>query len=304
MHDEPDRDANDEPDQDYADAPVPVHAPPEYRHFDDDPDGDDPDGDDPDGDDPDDDEYGYHRPWDPADGPDKPGRRYRRGPRWRLPFAYAVILVVLGVTVWAVVGRRSPTTAPTVAVEASQGSASDDAIYAIPPALSDPPSPSDSPSPSLSPSPVPSRPSARPTPAPSRAALKPVPVVGRVFGGAGGCLDVRNGGLVNGTQVLEYRCHNPITSNQTWTVGSDGTLRAYGRCLRVGDDGVSTHAIVVLWECIGSPREIWRPGPNHSLVNPASRKCLDDIDGDATGDNPLELDPCNGTDEQKWTLPT
>ncbi|MGH3994788.1 MAG: ricin-type beta-trefoil lectin domain protein, partial [Pseudonocardiaceae bacterium] len=57
------------------------------------------------------------------------------------------------------------------------------------------------------------------------------PVSGRITGLAGKCVDVRGSGTADGTAVQLYTCNG--TAAQTWTVASDGTLRALGKCMDV-----------------------------------------------------------------------
>ncbi|MGW0657222.1 ricin-type beta-trefoil lectin domain protein, partial [Streptomyces umbrinus] len=52
---------------------------------------------------------------------------------------------------------------------------------------------------------------------------------GTITGLAGKCLDVAGANSADGTAVQLYDCNG--TAAQQWTVGSDGTVRALGKCL-------------------------------------------------------------------------
>ena len=54
---------------------------------------------------------------------------------------------------------------------------------------------------------------------------------GRSRGLGGKCVDVAGANSANGTAVQLYDCNG--TAAQQWTVGSDGTIRALGKCLDV-----------------------------------------------------------------------
>jgi Ricin-type beta-trefoil lectin domain len=202
--------------------------------------------------------------------------------------------------VWAMIGHHSAHPADPVAVN-SPAPTVDDSDLAVPLDASDSAAPSDDPStdPSAPASTAPAGP--RPAATTKRPAPAPPAPTGDIRSAAGGCLDVAGGHQTNGTRLMAYQCHVPTTSNQTWTVAADGTIRALGKCMKIGADGVSAGAPIVLWDCDGAASEVWRVGPSQSLANPGSQKCLRDTDGNAN--SYLELAPCSGASDQKWTLP-
>ncbi len=57
------------------------------------------------------------------------------------------------------------------------------------------------------------------------------------------------------------------------------------------------------WFCHGGANQVWQPGANGSLVNPASGKCLDDPNFNTANGTQLILFTCNGGANQRWTLP-
>ncbi len=55
---------------------------------------------------------------------------------------------------------------------------------------------------------------------------------GQITGIAGKCVDVAGANSANGTAVQLWTCNG--TNAQQWTVGTDGTLRALGKCMDCG----------------------------------------------------------------------
>ncbi|MFI9328501.1 ricin-type beta-trefoil lectin domain protein [Kitasatospora sp. NPDC052868] len=87
------------------------------------------------------------------------------------------------------------------------------------------------------------------------------------------CLDVDHAWDADGTGIFSFTCNGG--TGQQWTAGTDGTLRAVGKCLRpVGGSGGSNTQLE-LWTCDGSAGQEWRPGAGGTLVNPASGLCID-----------------------------
>ncbi|NUK13674.1 ricin-type beta-trefoil lectin domain protein, partial [Streptomyces lunaelactis] len=60
----------------------------------------------------------------------------------------------------------------------------------------------------------------------------------RAITGLGGkCVDVAGANSANGTPVQLYDCNS--TAAQQWSVGTDGTIRALGKCLDVTSGGTA-----------------------------------------------------------------
>jgi beta-glucanase (GH16 family) len=125
--------------------------------------------------------------------------------------------------------------------------------------------------------------------------------VGRITGYGGKCVDVAGANVANGTAVQLYDCNG--TSAQTWTVGTDGTIRALGKCLDVTSAGTANGTKVQLWDCNGSGAQRWQAGANNSLVNPASGRCLDATGVSSANGTRLQIWDCTGGANQRWTLP-
>ncbi|MBM9502975.1 SGNH/GDSL hydrolase family protein [Actinacidiphila acididurans] len=129
---------------------------------------------------------------------------------------------------------------------------------------------------------------------------QPQAVTGRVASAiAGKCLDVNGGSSTAGTAVQIWGCNG--TAAQTWTAGTDGTLRAVGKCLDATANGTANGTPVEIWDCNGGANQQWQPY-NGGFRNPVSGRCLDDPALSTTDGTQLELWDCNGGANQQWTL--
>ncbi|GAB3868111.1 hypothetical protein GCM10027610_124340 [Dactylosporangium cerinum] len=95
---------------------------------------------------------------------------------------------------------------------------------------------------------------------------------------------------------------------QSWTVHSDHTLRAMGKCLDViatatTDWGVRNGTEVQLWDCWGGPMQQWVQQPDGSLRNPNSGRCLGAPNGNTTPGTRLRIWDCNGSPAQLFHTP-
>jgi Ricin-type beta-trefoil lectin domain/Glycosyl hydrolase family 31 C-terminal domain/Glycosyl hydrolases family 31 TIM-barrel domain/Domain of unknown function (DUF5110) len=128
------------------------------------------------------------------------------------------------------------------------------------------------------------------------------PSAGEVLGAAGLCLDVRGGASADGTAVQLYTCNH--TAAQQVSYRPDSTVRVLGKCLTA--DGTGNNAAVTIATCSGAPTQAWthRSGPDGTLLNPASGRCLDVPGANTTpGAVQLQLYDCNTTAAQRWRLP-
>ncbi|MBE1876063.1 sialidase family protein [Myceligenerans pegani] len=124
---------------------------------------------------------------------------------------------------------------------------------------------------------------------------------GHIEGPDGLCLDVDTNTAANGNAAQLWTCNE--ATGQSWSIGGDGTIRAFGKCLDVDANGTANHTPVQLWECNGSGAQQWQAGDNGSLVNPQSGRCLDIPEGNAVVGTDLQIYDCNGLWTQTWTLP-
>jgi beta-glucanase (GH16 family) len=91
------------------------------------------------------------------------------------------------------------------------------------------------------------------------------------------------------------------SSAQTWTVGTDGTIRAGGQCLAVAGSANGTAA--KLAACNGTAAQAWQAQTNGQLVNVQSGSCLDASKNSSADLTPLQIWACGGTANELWTLP-
>src|ERR1700754_5111348 len=96
---------------------------------------------------------------------------------------------------------------------------------------------------------------------------------GPITGIAGKCVDIAAANSANGTAVQLYDCNG--SGAPSWTVGSDGTIRALGKCLDVAAAGTANGSLVQIYDCNGTGAQQWQAQSNGTLRNPVSNKCLD-----------------------------
>jgi predicted alpha-1,2-mannosidase len=127
------------------------------------------------------------------------------------------------------------------------------------------------------------------------------PRTGTITGLAGKCADVNQGSDVNGTKIQIWDCNG--SAAQSWTLASDGSVRAVGKCMDVDHSGRADGTKIQLWDCNGTGAQQWWPRPGGGLVNPPSGKCLDVPNSNTTNGTQLQIWTCNGTGAQTWRLP-
>jgi hypothetical protein len=87
--------------------------------------------------------------------------------------------------------------------------------------------------------------------------------------------------------------------------GVDGLLLRVGRIDGVDDvsENGRNGARVQLFDCGGSGYQQWQVGPNNSLLNPLSGRCLDLPEANPANGTRLQVSDCIGSSAQQWTLP-
>jgi hypothetical protein len=127
------------------------------------------------------------------------------------------------------------------------------------------------------------------------------PRTGTIIGLADKCVDVNQGSTANDTKIQIWDCNG--SAAQTWTLASDGSLRAVGKCMDVDRSGRANGTKIHLWDCNGTGAQQWWPRPGGALINPPSGKCLDVPNSNTTNGTQLQIYTCNGTGAQTWRLP-
>jgi chitinase len=124
---------------------------------------------------------------------------------------------------------------------------------------------------------------------------------GRITGIGGKCADVAGASSANGTAVQLYDCNS--TAAQTWTVGTDGTIRALGKCLDVNAAGTANGSLVQIYDCNGTGAQRWQSASDGTLRNPTSGRCLDAANNSSANGTRLQIWDCFAGANQRWTLP-
>ncbi|MFB8085460.1 RICIN domain-containing protein [Streptomyces sp. NPDC055992] len=119
---------------------------------------------------------------------------------------------------------------------------------------------------------------------------------------SGRCLDVSGGSSANGTPVILWDCWGGAP--QQWTVGSDGTVRAFGKCLEVtgGAAARDNGAGIGLWDCWGGANQRWTLNSDGTLRNPNSGRCLEAAGQGTANGTRIQLWDCWGGENMKWDL--
>ena len=111
------------------------------------------------------------------------------------------------------------------------------------------------------------------------------------------CVTNASGSALGGTPVSFAPCST--SAGQVFTrVGQ--TMRLGGNCLTLARP--LARASVWLQQCSGSTLQQWAAGANGSLVNPASKLCLDEPGSSKVQGTNLWVYTCNGTAAQRWTV--
>ncbi|WP_305789378.1 glycosyl hydrolase family 18 protein [Symbioplanes lichenis] len=124
---------------------------------------------------------------------------------------------------------------------------------------------------------------------------------GRITGIGGKCVDVASASSANGTAIQLYDCNG--SNAQTWTIGTDNTVRALGKCLDVAAAGTANGSLIQLYDCNGTGAQAWTAQSNGTLLNPVSNKCLDASNNSSANGTRLQIWDCFAGANQRWTLP-
>jgi O-glycosyl hydrolase len=123
---------------------------------------------------------------------------------------------------------------------------------------------------------------------------------GVIVGYGGKCVDVAGASSLNSTPVQLYTCNG--TTAQSWTAGTDGTVRALGKCLDVASASSVNGTKVQIYDCNGSAAQQWTAGTDGTLRSLG--KCLD-VTGPSSADGTkLQIWDCFAGANQRWTLPS
>ncbi|MFC0040441.1 ricin-type beta-trefoil lectin domain protein [Actinomadura rayongensis] len=103
------------------------------------------------------------------------------------------------------------------------------------------------------------------------------------------------------TQIVLNDCNEG--TGQKWTVDTDGTIRAQGKCLDVRAGSSAAGTVVELYSCGGGANQQWTYDPATKNLKSLGQ-CLD-ASGGATGNGTeLIIWPCHTGTNQQWNLPS
>jgi actin-like ATPase involved in cell morphogenesis len=126
-----------------------------------------------------------------------------------------------------------------------------------------------------------------------------LPVTDTTVHSLGLCLDVANAQAKDGAEIHLADCNG--SAAQIWTLGTDNTFRALGRCMDVSADP-TVSAPVETETCDDLAAQRWTM-TDSTIVNQKSGLCLT-VNGDPSlNRGGLIMDSCHGGDSQTWTLP-
>jgi beta-glucanase (GH16 family) len=124
---------------------------------------------------------------------------------------------------------------------------------------------------------------------------------GQITGIGGKCLDVAGAATANGTPIQITGCNG--NAAQSWTVGTDGSIRALGKCLDVTGASTADGAPIQLYDCNGTGAQKWAVSGAKDIVNIAANKCLDAVGNSSANGTRLQIWTCTGAANQKWNTP-
>ncbi|ELP66504.1 ricin-type beta-trefoil lectin domain protein [Streptomyces turgidiscabies] len=93
------------------------------------------------------------------------------------------------------------------------------------------------------------------------------------------CLADPGSSTTDGTQMILWNCGS---GGQTWTIGTDGTVRVLGKCLDTNGSGTANSTIAVINTCSGAAGQQWKTTSGGTLVHVASGRCLADPSSNQT----------------------
>ncbi|MGH3407082.1 MAG: RICIN domain-containing protein, partial [Streptosporangiaceae bacterium] len=92
------------------------------------------------------------------------------------------------------------------------------------------------------------------------------------------------------------------TGAEQWTRGTDGTVRALGKCLDVHNGGTKNGTPVDLFTCNGSRAQQWATRSG-TLYNAQANKCLTIPGASTKPGTALSLLTCGTQKAEQWALP-
>jgi hypothetical protein len=126
------------------------------------------------------------------------------------------------------------------------------------------------------------------------------PATAQVLGFAGKCADIPGSNAVDGQFLQLWQCNG--TGAQSWTAGTDGTLRALGKCMDVAGGSLADGAVIQITGCNGGAAQQFTFAGAGTLMNVRSGKCVEVVDANPAGGAGLRQWGCSGAGHQRWSL--
>lgn len=123
---------------------------------------------------------------------------------------------------------------------------------------------------------------------------------GAIKGIGGMCVDVVGAAGVDEAPIQLHDCNG--VDAQKWTLGADGTVRAFGKCLDVRGGATADGTPVQLYRCNGTKAQQWTYTSARDLTNTGADRCLDATGNSAADGTRLQIWSCGGNANQKWTV--
>ncbi len=114
------------------------------------------------------------------------------------------------------------------------------------------------------------------------------------------CLDVKDGGTANGTQVQLWQCSGSDNA-QVWKLSNGAIKAANGKCLDLTNGG-GNGTKLQLYTCSGGPNQQWAFNGS-AIQNSAKNLCLDVTDGAYQNGTLIQAYQCDwrSTGNQVWS---
>jgi hypothetical protein len=148
--------------------------------------------------------------------------------------------------------------------------------------------------------PSPSAATTSPAPLPTGPSAVPIaPRTSTVLATSGRCLDDLSSVTSEGNPIQTWPCNR--TQAQSFTFGTDGTLRVFDRCLRPASGSAAAGTLIQLRACDGTFRT-WSYRSDRTIFNADSGLCLTEPTTTTEGRYLVSVNTCDGRATQKWNL--
>jgi signal peptidase I len=116
------------------------------------------------------------------------------------------------------------------------------------------------------------------------------------------CADVNGASQTVGTGVIDYPCSSS-SSNQLWTLASNGSLQVYGspKCMAPKNASLTAGTAVVISTCDASTSQTWAFTASTGQLT-VGGLCLEVTGANTGAGAPLGLNTCDGQPEQYWSF--